>query len=370
MTKSKIVYIVPVIYPCSTGGLEIFYYKLLPEIAKTEKLVLISACNHPLSNVNLVKIPKNIFGLRGTTTITVLLMTFIQIFKLRKQIKIVHLPYTSNSGKWGFVLPFLKILFNVDYLLHIHGGGMRKWKPFSGNKMLFKYASQICGVSDVIKKEYENRSNRKIDVVLPLVPFDTVSEDKMSIRNHLKINENDCVILFVGSLKPLKRPLDIIDAISLISKEWLIENKVKFIFIGGGSLVEDINERIVENNLSEFVHLTGKISYDDVPPYYKASDIYIISSDYEGTPKAMLEAMHHHLPIIASDVNGINNILTNNTNALLFPKANPEEMSRVIKKLVEDRELRKELSQNAYSIYSEKFIFENTVQQLLKKYNQ
>lgn len=370
MKQKAIVYIVPDIYPCSTGGLEIFYSKLLPEMAKKENVILISCCNHPFPNVTLVRIPKNLFGLRGTTTITILLMSFIQILRRRKQIKIIHLPYTSNSGKWGFMLPILKKIYHVDYLLHIHGGGMRKWKFFSGNKLLFRNASKIIGVSEVIKKEYEIRSNQIIDVVLPLVPFETSSINKDVLRQNLNLQKEDCVVLFVGSLKPLKRPLDIIDAISNISKSWLVEHNLKFIFIGSGSLLETIKERIIEKELSDFVILTGKISYEDVPAYYKASDIYIIASDYEGTSKALLEAMHNRLPIIASDVNGINNILTNNKNALLFQKANQNQIIASIQKLVQNVDLRNKLSDSAYNLYREKFIFENTLNQLFLKYNQ
>ena len=96
--------------------------------------------------------------------------------------------------------------------------------------------------------------------------------------------------------------------------------------MGDGHLKNPLISTIQNAQFQDYVHFTGKLPYADVPQYYKMADIYVIPSEFEGTSKSLLEAMHNQLPIIATDVTGINNILTHKKHALLFEKATPNNL--------------------------------------------
>ena len=138
--------------------MEIFYSKLLPEIAQKENVVLITKCNKiECENFKIITIPDKFLWIPGTGKLASILFTAVELIKLKKNIKVVHLPYTSMGGRWGTVFPLLKWLFGIDYLLHIHGGGMKEWKKLGADKVLFHSASKIISVSDVTKTEYEKK---------------------------------------------------------------------------------------------------------------------------------------------------------------------------------------------------------------------
>ncbi len=369
-TQKNIVYVVLGIYPCFTGGMEIFYSKLLPEIAQKENVVLITKCNKIKDeNFKILTIPDKFLRIPGTGKLASILFTAVELVKLKKDIKVVHLPYTSNAGRWGTVFPLLKWLFGIHYLLHIHGGGMKEWKKLGADKALFHSASKIISVSDVTKTEYEKRTGRTVEVVLPLVPFKKVFENKEKIRKKLRLNSKEKVLLFVGSLKGLKGPGVLLDAFVLLGRKFIVEKRLKLIFVGDGPLLSKLRERARESGLCEHIVFTGLVDYDEIPFFYRTADIYIITSHFEGTSKSLLEAMFNGLPIIATNVTGINNILTHNVDALLFEKDDVSQLKERIEWMLNDKNRAKALSEGALKKYDESYAFKNTKKLLFRIYD-
>jgi glycosyltransferase involved in cell wall biosynthesis len=349
--------------------MEIFYNKLLPVVAKTEKVALITTCAKIKVNAyRIFRIPKKIVSIPGSTRFATLFFTAVTLIKIRKYIKIVHLPYTSNGGRWGFVMPLLKKVFGVRYLLYIHGGGMKPWRWFNADKSLFKNASKIVAVSKIIKNEYESRSAREIEVIYPLVPFEETAEKAESIRKKLNFTAQDKILLFVGSLKKLKAPDIVLKAFISLGSDFISKQKLKLIFVGEGNLKDKLLAEVKEKGLEPFVSFTGKIPYEYVPEYYKISNIYIISSQFEGTPKTLLEAMFNKVPVIASDVRGINNIVAHERQALLFKQDDSGQLKENLRQLIGNNSLQNKLVEAAWQSYSEAFSFSKTVEQLLKIY--
>lgn len=369
-SKKYVAYVVLDIYPCAIGGMEIFYSKLLPEMAKIEDVALITACKKIEStSFRILRIPKKLFSIRGTGRFATLLFAAKALIKDRRNIKLVHLPYTSNAGRWGFVFPLLTKMFGIKYLLHIHGGGMKPWKKLNADKALFKYASKLLAVSDITKKEYEKRTGRTIEVVFPLIPFISAPESKDEIKLKLKFNPNDKIILFVGSLKELKAPDVLFEAFLQLDESFIKSNNLRLVFVGDGNLREELKNKVSSTSFQQYVTFTGKIPYSEIPQYYRIADIYVIPSKFEGTPKSLLEAMFNKLPVIGSNVNGINNILTHNENALLFDTGKTVQLSRFLSVLIMNDEKSKDLAQSAFNHYYKQFKFENTVYQLKNIYN-
>lgn len=367
--RKYIVHIVLNIYPCSIGGLEIFYSKLLPEMSHKLDVLLITGCQRTIScNFPVVKIRKRFLSIPGTGKFAGLFFSALKLISLRKQIKIVHLPYTANSGRWGFVLPFLKYFFGVKYLLHLHGGGMKKWKPFDGNRALVKHANKLIAVSDVIKNEYQKRSGRKIEVVLPLVPHELAKSSREILRQKLNIDPQEIVILFVGSLKELKAPDVLLEAFSQLGREFIRREKLRVIFVGDGKLREKLERAVNEQDLSEYVNFAGIIPHANIADYYKIADLYVITSHFEGTPNSLLEAMFNKLAIVGSDVNGINNILTHGQDSLLFEKNNSGDLNAKLLELLGNREKWDSLGEAAYKKYLERFSFNETVNKFIEVY--
>jgi len=102
--------------------------------------------------------------------------------------------------------------------------------------------------------------------------------------------------------------------------------------------------------------------------YLKNFDIFVLPSLKEGLPYVILEAGLAGLPVIASNVGGIPEIIENGKEGLLVPPANPEELAVAIKKLIEDKTLRENLAKNLHEKIQREFSLEKMLKETISQY--
>lgn len=122
---------------------------------------------------------------------------------------------------------------------------------------------------------------------------------------------------------------------------------------GGDSLdgTKEILEKLIrENHAENFIRLMG--ASDSLEKQLPEASVYAFSSDWEGLPNALLEAMALGMPIVATDCpcGGPRTVMTNEVDGLLVPIKDPEAMAEGICRLIEDRELAERLGENARRI--------------------
>lgn len=118
-------------------------------------------------------------------------------------------------------------------------------------------------------------------------------------------------------------------------------------FDGTKEILEGI---IKENHAEDFIHLMG--GSDELEKQLPKAAVYAFSSDWEGLPNALLEAMALGLPIVATDCpcGGPRTVITDGVNGLLVPIKDAQAMTEGINRLIEDRELAEKLGENARKI--------------------
>lgn len=104
---------------------------------------------------------------------------------------------------------------------------------------------------------------------------------------------------------------------------------------------------------------------ENVWEYYKAMDIFLLTSRSEGFSLALLEAAAANLPIIASDIPGNNEFIVNKKNGLLFNINGPEELKEAIFKISDDKTFSKEIAANAYKDVMSNYLLKNYSDALL-----
>jgi len=114
------------------------------------------------------------------------------------------------------------------------------------------------------------------------------------------------------------------------------------------------------------VVFTGQIT--DVHPHYAAADVFVLPSHSEGSPNVLLEAMATNLPIVATDVGGVAEIVENNDSALLVPPNDPQAMAEAIERVLGDQDLARRLTTRSAALISSEFTPEKYVRALLKIY--
>ena len=375
MNKKKYLFYCPGIYPEKTGGMEIYYYYLFRNIQnkyKNEKWFLMTSSkklasnnkNYIYSNNKLFFISR--FGIGAFSTL--IYYTFSKKFNWRKFTTLV-VPYTSNF-KFN-ILPFLllKFFFNVKYIIHIHGGRMEKWKYSFVQKLFFKNALNIFGVSNAIVKEYSERINKKVKILPPLIPFIKNKDDNFTIKQNIKIEDFDKIILFVGSIKPLKCPNILVEAIEKIGLKFLKKHRVCCLFLGDGPMKNELNNYIIKNNLDKNIKFLGNIDNQIISKYYSLSDIFVIPSLFEGNPISLFEAQFNGLVCVGSNVKGINDVIRNNKNGLLFEKNNSEELSKILKRIILNKAEVIKLKNSAINFFNTNYNYDNHLNDFYKGLN-
>jgi glycosyltransferase involved in cell wall biosynthesis len=300
-------------------------------------------------------------------TPTITLHFLLLIKELKQQIDVIHVPYTSNL-KLVYPIYLAKKFFNIPYIVFIHGGGMHRWKLKIVHEHFFNKASDVIAVSENIKNEYEKRTHRKIKIIPPLIPFSESRISKIKLKNKYGFKNNNLIILSLGSIKKIKGSDVLLNAFFNLGKEYIKANELKLLFVGEGIMRAELEKKVDKLSFSEYVKFFGNVSYDKVPEIYKLADIYVIPSLFEGTPKSLLEAMFNGLPCIGSDTNGINNVIVNNSNGLLFKVGDNMDLSIKLKKIIENESFRDMLGKSALKFIRENYKYEKTISEFIEIY--
>ena len=311
----KILVVLPFIYPFAIGGMEIYSYYFIKELLKLN-------VKSSLLSYRISKMPDEVKQYKLHTKNAFLHSLQIFLHLLFYKYDIVHIPYASNSFL-AYPMGLYKKFFNFnDYVIYIHGGGMDNWKKPWIQKLFFDKAKKILSVSDPIKEEYKARTNRKIITVLPLIPYEIPTRSRIELRKELGVKEDDTLMIYVGSIKPMKGSDFLVNSMIILNKEFFIRHKIKMLFIGDGELRQELEEKVKKHKMDAFILFIGKKPREEVPDYLCSADIFLNASHFEGTPLSILEAMHNRLLIISTNVTGINNLIEDKVNGLLFEKDN------------------------------------------------
>jgi glycosyltransferase involved in cell wall biosynthesis len=350
----RILYVLPQIYPYFTGGAEIFHYHLLIQMARKNKVGYIGYDN---INSDAVKFYR-LFKLRPLR-FTIPLQTIILIYRLRNEFDIIHLSYCQGSWLHWFYLPILKKLFKINYGLTIHDPSLYEWKQKRIFKYVFDEAYFIVAVSERLKEGYEKRCSKAITYLPPLVPLNRYLPIDSGLLDELGIRKDCKIVLFAGSLKKSKRPLILAKAIDLLVHKWLGSNNLVVLFAGIGEQEEELRNYITKSTLEKHCILLGRIPQESLAKYYAMATLYVIPSIHEGKSMSLIEAMFNSLPIVASNAPGINDIIFDNQNGLLFEIDDVDGLAHCIRTLIEDCQLAMNLAHNAFRDYEGQFRFED-----------
>ena len=122
-------------------------------------------------------------------------------------------------------------------------------------------------------------------------------DDKATLRRELDLPMDRDIALFVGRLSQLKG----MDFLIKVIERVVSERNVQFVLVGSGPYREKLAERFSE----DVARLPGYVPHEEIHRYYKAADVYVHPSPYEGIPLVLLEAMNCGVPVIARSAGDI-----------------------------------------------------------------
>jgi glycosyltransferase involved in cell wall biosynthesis len=190
--------------------------------------------------------------------------------------------------------------------------------------------------------------------------------DSMKVRKYLGLKNDQMILLSIGNLNKNKNHALLINAFAEIVTS---KTPLNLYIIGEGEEQDGLKKQIKELKLEHKIILLGLLDHKSISEWMKAADIFILPSRSEGTPNSLLEAMASGLPVIASQVGGIPELIQENIEGLLFESDSKEELKEKLYKLIKDKQLQELLGKNAQKkIATHYSSWENQAEKLLALY--
>lgn len=277
---------------------------------------------------------------------------FLKIYKIIKEKKpdIVH----THSSKAGIIGRFASFFAGVKKIIHTyHGFGFNDYQNMFVKYFYILIEKISCVISDRII--FVSKDNIKTalrygigkSIKYELIRSGIKLSDYSNRKNYefikkLGIEKNNSVIIStVANLKPQKNPEDFYEvAKNIINSGY----DVYFIYAGGGERLEYFKKKAELDKISSKIFFVGWV----LKPFdvYSCSDIFILTSLWEGLPRSLVEAMSSGVVPVCYKTDGVNDIIIDGTNGFIVEQKNIKKMTDTVKKLIEDPKLLEEIKEN------------------------
>ncbi|MCK4359268.1 MAG: glycosyltransferase family 4 protein [Candidatus Cloacimonetes bacterium] len=287
---------------------------------------------------------------------------FLEIYKFcrKKQFDIIH-THSSKTGFLGRIAGKLSGCRNVIHTVHgvpFHRYVQLLWRIFY--YILEIIASVFCNKLVIVNKFYKKYfwylPSRKLLTIHNGVDFKRFKPKRES-------NEEKIKIIFVGRLDKQKSPMTFVEAIKILLE---IEKNIVVNIVGDGELYFNIKNYIIVNHLENNIILLGW--REDVPELLAEHDIFCATSIYEPFGLVFCEAGFVGLPVVATNVDGVPEVVINRKTGLLVPPEQPKLTANAIYWLLHNKEEAKLMGKNANKWISDNFSSEKMVNSYKKVY--
>jgi glycosyltransferase involved in cell wall biosynthesis len=314
------------------------------------------------------KIPERLTTLSdGNILKSLYLLSFRKLQRAIKNFKpdLIHAHYASSYGLLGALSGFTPFLISVwgndvfDFPLKsvLH----KKILEFTLSK-----ASLILSTSKTMANETAKYTSAQIEVV----PFGVDTNIFKPATAKSIFNENDFVIGTVKSLYPKYGIEYLIRAFKLL-KEQYPDLPLKLLIVGEGLLEHSLKKLTRELGIHQDTVFTGKVNHSEISSYYNMMQICIFPSVHESFGVAVIEALACEKPVVATNVGGFAEIISNNKTGLLTDPRSPESIAGAVSYLINNPAMGKNLAKAGREDVLKRFEWEscvNTMEEIYKQF--
>jgi len=279
----------------------------------------------------------------------------------REKINICFLWNQPLTLFYGVLASKLANVKRIITAIHSTGFWPRKVSSFFLNKLFTPYLEKIVAVG-THHKDYlvrcEGFPAEKVVVIFNGVDINQYDKDvdRVKKKREIEISEEDKVVGIVSRLTNVKRH----DIFLRAAKMILHHNpNVVFLIIGDGEQRYKIEGLITEQGLSHNVKMLGLRK--DIVELNKILDVSVLSSDSEALPMTLLESMASSVPIVATNVGSVPDIIINGENGFLISPNSPGRLAEAVLTILNNENLAKKMGERGRQIASSKFSEENMV---------
>jgi glycosyltransferase involved in cell wall biosynthesis len=238
---------------------------------------------------------------------------FFSSLALQRPIALFIKRWHALIGSWGFpdavAASMLGRLTATPVLMKVHGTDVndyldvpsKRWQIMSA---VHRSRAVMCASAALGDRLVEaGAARQRVHAIYNGVDSSRFFPARnLQVRAKLGIPADAQMLLFIGNLKPAKGCVDLLDAFIAAAPS---QPKLHLVVIGDGAARDTMMLRAAQAGLAVRVHLVGKVEHGELPEWFAACDLFCLPSHNEGVPNVVLEAMACGVPVLATRVGGI-----------------------------------------------------------------
>ncbi len=269
---------------------------------------------------------------------------FITLVKEIRTFKphIIH-THTAKAGFLGRIASIISLQRSIrvhtfhGHLLNGYFGSFKSLLVVMAEKILAMFTDQLLAVGDKVRQDLLNAGigkKEKFGLMPPGLDINQLPTKDDSLKSFgLSSSRLQCA--FIGRITQIKRPGRFLDVVSEVKKRGI---DLDFFMAGDGELLEGCRKRISEQDLP--VTVLGWQS--DIEKVLSAADIVVLTSDNEGTPLSLIQAGMAGLPVVATNVGSVPEVVLDSHTGIITD-LDVQEIANALEKLATDKALRERL---------------------------
>ncbi|MBI5460493.1 glycosyltransferase [Methanobacterium sp.] len=323
-------------YPPHIGGVSSHTYLLSRELVKRgDEVYVLTYPHRDVEGINGVKVETaftpNIKGLRG-------LFFFISsTFKLmgmvrRFNIDLIHAHFLLPPGLIGVCVGSL---LGKKTAVTAHGSDLLIQAKNPILRRLIKFVLKRADYVLVVNQNLQEKvlelgiNPDKIYITPNAVDVEKFNPQNKELPPNVKISSDKPVLLFVGNLVFQKGVKYLLEA------KKLMKTGAELVIVGDGPLRQDLEMKVRDEKISDVIFTSARRDVDEIMP---SADVFVLPSISEGFPITILEAMASGLPVVATNVGGISEVMNEDVGIMVKP-SNPRELASALDKILENETL-------------------------------
>ncbi|EJL43170.1 glycosyltransferase [Brevibacillus sp. CF112] len=298
------------------------------------------------------------------------LRSILALYRLMKRERYdavhVHTPVAAVLGRVAARLAGVSPVVYTAHGYYFHDGMSRGeyWLYYALEKWFAKHLTDYLLLQS--REDYElsvqdgfspperiMHLGNGVDVERRFHPQAVSPEEAREVRSALGIGADDLVIAYVGRMVGEKGIFELLDAFSRLARE---SGRVRLLLVGDVSDSErDQRGKALREHCRKHPQIVLTGFRRDIPQLLAASDIFVLPSHREGLPRSIIEAMAMGKPIVATNIRGCREEVTDGVNGILVEPKQSEHLYKALKKLACDARLREAYGQNSRYLAEEHF---------------
>jgi glycosyltransferase involved in cell wall biosynthesis len=301
-------------------------------------------------------------------TVFYLLSGSIQLALLHRKEKFdilhVHWPFPH-----GILSTFAMLFHKTKVILNFHGACLLLAQRYPYVRWFLKYfiqkADAVIVNSSFTGKKVTDIFQRPIRVIPYGTTIEPVSTERKATPGHH--------IFCVGRMIERKGFKYLIDAMVQVIREF---PDVTLTLAGGGPVRESLLRQVESLQLQNSVNLPGKVSAEELERLFSQGDMFILpaiidkNGDTEGLGVVLIEAMTYKMPVIASNVGGIPDVIIPGKSGVLVEQKNPSALADAIIKLFKDPKKMQDIGESGYEFISKEFSWKRVIGEIDSLYGE